>query len=525
MEWLWVGVAYGLGWLANRLGWPPLVGYLAAGFALWGLQQQPNSLLENLADIGVLLLLFTVGLKLRFASLVRPEVLGVGGLHLLIFALLLGAVVFWAGLGTQAALYLGIGLAFSSTVLAVKLLDDRRELSTFHGRLAVGILILQDLVAIGLMAYAGVKNPTPWALLLLGLPLLRPLVGRILEKSGHDELLLLYGLGLALGGASLAQTLGVSPELGALLMGAALAGHPQVSELSRTLWGLKEAFLVAFFLQIGMMGLPKTDGLGLALGLLALLPLKGLFFFILFIAYGLRARTAFVTSVSLSSYSEFALITSIAAVEGNLLPASYGQMMGLVVAVSLALAAPLNRSVHNLYQRLEPYLQRFERKGRHADDEPTSLGGAEWLVVGMGRTGGAAYKMLARQGYRVLGLDADEGKLDFHRAKQRQVRYGDAEDPELWERLELSGLRGVLLTLPDLEAKLRAARGLKQRGYTGIIAATSYHREEDPLLQEAGATLISHPFAEAGERLAERALGLNVIDEPEDPRLSEATPD
>lgn len=524
MELAWVGATYGLGFLVSRFGLPPLVGYLTAGFVLWGFGYQNSTLLKELANIGVLLLLFTVGLKLRFASLIRREVLGVGGIHLVLFALLLGIVAFSLGLSANAAIFLGVGLAFSSTVLAVKLLDDRREISTFHGRIAVGILVLQDLVAVGLLAYAGVKNPTPWALLLLALPLLRPAVGWILEKSGHDELLLLYGLGMALGGASLAKTLGVSPELGALLMGAALAGHPQTSELSRTLWGLKEAFLVAFFLEIGLLGLPSASALPVAVGLVLLLPLKTALFFGLFVAFGLRARTAFVTSLSLSSYSEFALITSAAAVEGGLLPESWGRLLGLVVAFSLILAAPLNRSVHSLFQRFEPFLLRFERKGQHSDDEPTSLGGAEWLVVGMGRTGGAAYKMLAGQGYRVLGLDADEGKLEFHRAKKRHVRYGDAEDPELWERLDLTGLKGVLLTLPDLEAKLRAAHGLRQRGFSGIIAATSYHREEDPILDEAGVTLISHPFAEAGERLAERALGINLVDDHEDQKPVETTP-
>ncbi len=512
MELAWVGAAYALGLLASRLGLPPLVGYLGAGFALSTFGYSNSNMLDGIADVGVLLLLFTVGLKLRFASLLRKEVLGVGGIHLVLFAVLLGLATLPLGLGANTAIFVGIGLAFSSTVLAVKLLDDRRELSTFHGRVAIGILVLQDLVAVGLLAYAGVKNPTPWALLLLALPLLRPIVGWVLEKSGHDELLLLYGLGLALGGASLAKSLGVSPELGALLIGAALAGHPQTSELSRTLWGLKEAFLVAFFLEIGLMGLPTASALPLALGLMLLLGLKAPLFFALFIAFGLRARTAFVTSVSLTSYSEFALITSVAAVEGGLLPESSSQLVGLAVALSLALSAPLNRSVHTLFQRYETFLLRFERRGQHADDEPTSLGGAEWLVVGMGRTGGAAYKMLEGQGYRVLGLDADDGKLEAHRAKKRQVRYGDAEDPELWERLDLSGLRGVLLTLPDLEAKVRAIQGLKQRRFGGIIAATSYHREEDPILQSAGATLISHPFAEAGERLAERALGLNPVE-------------
>jgi voltage-gated potassium channel Kch len=88
------------------------------------------------------------------------------------------------------------------------------------------------------------------------------------------------------------------------------------------------------------------------------------------------------------------------------------------------------------------------------------------------------------------------------------VLYGDAEDPELWERLELSGIRGVLLTVPDFEAKLRAVEGLRRRGFTGLIAVTSYHREEDPAFEKLGVSLIFHPFAEAGERLAERALEL-----------------
>lgn len=229
MELVWVIAAYGLGLLASRVGFPPLVGYLAAGFALWGFGYKSGELLEGLAEVGVLLLLFTVGLKLRPASLIKLEVLGVGGLHLFVFAVALGIGTMLVGMGTPQALFIGIGLAFSSTVLAVKLLEDRRELSTFHGRLVVGILVLQDLVAVGMLAYAGVKAPTPWALLLLALPLLRPLAIWVLERSGHDELLLLFGLGAALGGAGLAQGLGVSPELGALFAGAVLAGHAQTS--------------------------------------------------------------------------------------------------------------------------------------------------------------------------------------------------------------------------------------------------------------------------------------------------------
>jgi glutathione-regulated potassium-efflux system ancillary protein KefC len=511
MDVVWIGIAYVFGLVATRVGLPPLVGYLGAGFLLWATGYQAGDLLDQLGHIGVLLLLFTVGLKLRFSSLVKPQVLGPGGVHLLGFVVLVGAVALVLGLGANQALFIGVGLAFSSTVLAIKLLEDRRELSTLHGRIAVGILVLQDLVAVGMLAYAGVKSPTPWALLLLFLPLLRFAVVWVLEKSGHDELLLLYGLALALGGAWLAGATGVSPELGALLAGAALAGHPQTSELSRTLWGLKETFLVAFFLQIGLGGLPEWSQLPLVAGVLLFLPVKAVLFFGLFVAFGLRVRTAFVSSVSLSSYSEFALITTAAAVQGGILGEYWGQVVGLAVAVSLVITAPINRSVHGLFLRFEPLLLRFERPGTHTDDEPTDLGEAEWMVVGMGRTGGAAYKMLERQGHKVVGLDADEAKLDGHRSKSREVRYADAEDPDLWEKLNLVHIKGVLLTLPDLEAKVRAIEGLKLRQFSGTVAATSYHKEEDPILHKAGATLIFHPFAEAGERLAEVALGLNLV--------------
>jgi Trk K+ transport system NAD-binding subunit len=124
----------------------------------------------------------------------------------------------------------------------------------------------------------------------------------------------------------------------------------------------------------------------------------------------------------------------------------------------------------------------------------------------MGRTGGAVYRVLQAKGERPVGLDADPEKVERHRAKGRRVLYGDAEDPELWERLDLSGLKAVVLALPDLEAKLLAARWLKERGFSGLVAATSFHLEEDPLLKAAGVDLLFHPFREAGERLAERVL-------------------
>ncbi|BCZ89088.1 cation:proton antiporter family protein [Thermus thermophilus] len=495
MEALWVAAAFALGLLASRLALPPLVGYLVAGFLLAGAGIRGTAFLHQIAEIGVLLLLFSVGLKLRLKDLLDPRVLLSGGLHLGLFAAL-------AFLYTKN-LPLAIALGFSSTVLVAKVLEDKKELTSYHGRIALGILVFQDLVAVGLLTLYGGEGVSPWAALVLLFPLLRQGVAWLLEKSGHEELLVLFGLGMALGSGELFQHVGLSPELGALLTGALLSGHAKSAELTKGLWSLKEAFLVAFFLDIGLReGLQGLD-LGLAAGLTLLFLLKAPLFFLVLLLVGYRARTAFVAGMYLSNHSEFALIVGVALERAGLFADL--SALALAVALSMALSAPLARYSHTLYKRLEPFLLRLERPGSHPDAEPEHLEGTV-LVVGMGRTGDAVYRVLEAQGESPVGLDADPAKVERHREKGRRVLYGDAEDPELWERLDLRGLKAVVLALPDLEAKALAARWLKERGFQGLVAATSYFPEEDPVLAQEGAHLIFHPFQEAGERLGERVL-------------------
>jgi glutathione-regulated potassium-efflux system ancillary protein KefC len=508
MELSLITAAYLAGLIASLCRLPPLVGYLAAGYALPYVGVPPSELIARLADLGIELLLFTVGLKLQLASLIRREVLGVGGLHMLIVTVGTGLGFLLLDKHITGGLLLGASLAFASTVLAVKVLEDNDELAALHGRIAVGILILQDIVAVGLLAVAGAERPSLWALTFLLLPLFRPFAFRLFEASRGDELKLLFGIGLALAGGAIAKTAGISPDLGAFLMGALLAGHPDSRALSDKLWGLKEAFLVAFFLEIGMSGLPTSEEFLTGLRLLAALPMQGVLFFFLFVFIGLRARTAFVTSLALTTYSEFALITAEAITEAGLLTPDWRTSMGVAVALSLALAAPLNRFSHRIFGRLKTSLIKFERTGKHPDSIPSSIGRAEWLIVGMGRMGTAAYDHLVRQDHRVLGLDADPICIETHREQGRRVLYGDAEDRELWNTLHLAGLRSVILTMPELEARRAAVAHLRANGFGGLIGTISYRPREDALLTRAGADVIFHPSTETGERLALRMLDL-----------------
>lgn len=505
LEAVWIACAFILGLAVRGAGLPPLVGYLAAGFAISALGQwiqlpeYGNDVIGHIAHLGVLLLLFTVGLKLRVRNLVQPEVIGGGLLHFVIAVMGLSPGVYLLlDVTVQEALLLGVALSFSSTVLAAKVLDAKRELRAFHGRVAIGILVVQDLLALLVISLTGDSAPSPWALLVLGLPLLRPLLFKLLDVCGHDELMVLLGLLLALvvGGLGF-EHLGLSSELGALAFGVLLAKHKRATELSNSLWSIKEVFLVGFFLQIGMSGLPGKDAFILAAAATLVLPLKGLVFFFLLVVFKLRARSAFLSSLALTNYSEFGLIVAAIVLPEWLVP------LALTVAVSFVISAPLNRIAHPFYERLSARLLRFERDIHHPDQQPISLGDAEVLIFGMGRTGTAAYEQLKSRVPGLIALDSDPGKVERHRQEGRHVLFADAEDQVFWQGLDMANIKAVILSMSDLEAKMISVRQLRQRGFDGFIASHTLYQDEADKINAAGADETYLTMSEAGVGLAE----------------------
>jgi predicted Kef-type K+ transport protein len=511
-ETIWIIFAFSLGMAVKLVGLPPLVGYLAAGFAIAaagevaGIPVEGTDVLRHLAHLGVLLLLFTVGLKLKLRNLVQPEVIGGGVLHFIMsMALFMPGSHFLFGLDWYSALMLAIALSFSSTVLAAKLLESKRELRAFHGRVAIGILVVQDLLALLVLALAGGSTPSIWALGLLALPLLRPLLYRLLDSCGHDELLVLFGLLLALvAGGQGFERLGLSAELGALLFGALLANHKRAVELSQSLWSIKEVFLVGFFLQIGMGGLPELDALLFALLLAVLLPLKAVLFFFLLLLFKLRARSAFLSGLSLTNYSEFGLIVANIVLPQWLIP------LAIAVSLSFLISAPLYRMAHPLYDRWGAWLSRFERSGFHPDEQPLSLPGVRVLVVGMGRTGTAAYDHLKKRDMAVMGLDSDPAKVAEHQRHGRKVVFADAEDVQLWKNLKAPELEYVILAASDVEAKVTAARQLRQLGFEGVIVAHSLYADHAEAITRAGADHTYQTMAETGVGLAEHIFSVGA---------------
>ncbi|MFN4071582.1 MAG: cation:proton antiporter [Thermus caldifontis] len=498
-------LAYLSGVLLVRLGLPAFLGYLGVGMVLRLLGFPGDPLLDFFKDLGVYLLLFTVGLGLRTERLVRREIWATGIFQLLLLPVFMAAL-YALGLGQNllALLVLAVALVNPSTVLLARVLQGKGELSALHGQLALGISVFLDAVSLALLILAGFQGVGPLGFLVLAFPLLRPLLARLFHLALSPELKLLFGVALALLGAELARFLQAPEALGALFMGLGLSRYPGAGEVAERLWALREVFLVAFFLWAGMAVGP--DGVLAGLVLLFLLGLKPVFLFLPLVRQGFRARTAFLVGVGLGTYSEFGLVAAgVLQGLGQMTPQGVGAV-ALAVGGSFLLGAPMVQKAHLLYERWKPWLKGWERPGLHPDEEPQGALGVRWLVVGMGRTGTAAYRFLAEKGERVLGLDSDPAKVEYHSSKGRRVLYGDAEDPALWEGLDLNGVRGVLLALPDLEARLQATRALRAKGFAGVVGAVSYAKEEDARLLEAGVDVVFHPLLEAGERLAERVL-------------------
>ncbi len=512
---VWIGIAFLLGLAARQVKLPPLVGYLAAGFVLFALNIDPGEIIDHFAEMGVTLLLFSIGLKLRIGTLVRPQVWGVAFLHMgaVTFLLWLGLLALaaaglplLAGLNLSTALLLCFALSYSSTVFAVKVLEDRGEMSSIYGRTAIGILIIQDLVAVVLLAISAGKMPSPWALaLLLSLIPGRWLLLRVMDRAGHEELLILFGLSVALGGAQVFDLFNVKGDLGALTLGILLAQHRNADGLAKALLGFKDLFLVGFFLSIGLKGIPGLENILIATLLVAVVPAKSALFFSLLTRFRMRSRTAFLTSLSLSNYSEFGLIIAAIGAANGWLPDTWLVTIAVALAMSFVVASPLNTAAHRLYERHHARLLRFQHPRRVPEEEEIGTGDATVLVFGMGRVGTQAYDTLDMQSNEnVLGIDIAREVVDRQRKTGRRVIRGSAADPEFWSRLhlELRTLHLVLLTLPQSAENVLAATLLLKNGYTGRIAAMVKHDDEIEMLKAAGIHRVFNLYTEAGAGFA-----------------------
>jgi predicted Kef-type K+ transport protein len=526
MDPVWLLVAFILGFAVYRVGLPPLVGYLIAGFVLQSFGVAGGETLDRIADLGVMLLLFTIGLKLKIRSLLRPEIWAGASLHMIITVIIFGIAIFvlsalglssFNSLDFKLCFMLAFALSFSSTVFAVKVLEGKGEMSSLHGRVSIGVLIIQDIFAVLFLTFSTGKIPSPWAIALIaGLLMARPLLFAILSRVGHRELLLLFSVFLALGlGAAGFEFVGLKPDLGALVLGVLVAGHPKTGEMSDILLSFKDLFLVGFFLSIGLSGAPTPQSFGIAGFLTIAVAFKVILFFFLFTRFKLRSRTSLLASFSLANYSEFGLLVASIGVKNGWIGNEWLTIIAIALSISFILASPLNSAAHSIFDRWAERLRAYQSKTRHPEDQPLDPGDAQIAVFGMGRVGTAAYdEMRARQGDIVIGVDIDADVVKIHQATGRKVIVGDVTDIDFWARVRMGNkdkLRLVMLAMPEHAANMQAVKELTAYNFDGIMAATAQFDDEVEELKEAGVHGAFNFYAEAGYGFAEHVC--KVLDD------------
>ncbi len=514
MDTMWLLVALVLGFFTQQLRLPPLIGFLFAGFALHAMGIDGGPELQKFADLGVTLLLFTIGLKLRLRSLLAPEVWATASAHMVLLIVVIGGLLLvpglmglaWLGsLDWKAAAVIAFALSFSSTVFAVKILEDRGEMKTRHGQVAIGILIIQDLIAVVFLTLATDKSPTIWALALLGLPFIRPLLNHFMQRSGHGEVLVLFGMFMAIGGGELFDLVGMKADLGALIFGVLLSGQAKSAELSRSLLSFKDLFLIGFFLNIGISALPTLSDIYIAIALvLILLPLKTVLFFWLLTRLRVRSRTAYLSTVGLANYSEFGLIVAAVGVSSGWISNQWMVIIALALTISFVIGSIINARAHSLYVGIERRLHRYESAQRLSVDVAPDLGNAEVVIAGMGRVGSGAYMSMCESfGDKVCGIDADSDSVERHQKDGHNVILGDAESIDFWHDIDIEKLKLVMLAMPTTIDMYQAVELLKKSGYKGMIAAVVKHEDDRLKLEAAGVHATFNFYAEAGAGFAE----------------------
>ncbi|WP_286237092.1 cation:proton antiporter family protein [Neptuniibacter halophilus] len=518
MDFIWILFAFVCGYSCRLINMPPLIGYLLAGFILHFMQIEPVASLDTLADLGITLMLFTIGLKLNIKDLLRPEVWGGTLSHMGIWTLLIGSlflllsslsIPYFTDLDFKSAALIGFALSFSSTVCIVKLLEESGEMKTRHGQLAIGVLVMQDIAAVLFLVAATGKIPSIWAIGLFGLILIRPLLNHMLMRAGHGELLPLAGFFLALGGYELFTLVGVKGDLGALIFGMLLSSHPKASELTKSLLSFKDLFLIGFFLSIGFTALPTWSMLGMASILALLIPLKYIMFFAIFTRLNLRGRTSYLCALALSNFSEFGLIVAYLCVDNGWLSKEWLVILALAVSISFVLTSIVYRSAHSLYLKYKDQIKSYESNTPLASDIFIQPKDSEILVIGLGRVGKGAFKALhGIVGNRVWGMDADLSRIKRFQQKGMNVFCGDGEDADLWTNLDTQDIKLVLLALPSIEDSLNIAEQLQCANYRGELAAIARYPDEHQQLVEGGIDKVFNFYSEAGLGFAEESLQL-----------------
>ncbi|MCM0018484.1 MAG: cation:proton antiporter [Tagaea sp.] len=538
-----LAIAAAIGFAGVLLRQPLIVSFIAVG-----LVAGPSALdvvrsdekVEFLADLGIALLLFLVGIKLDVKLIKSLGFVSLAtGLGQVGFTSFFGYLIGLAlGFDHVTSLYVAVALTFSSTIIVVKLMSDKREIDSLHGQIALGFLIVQDLVVVFAMivlSASGIAAPGGGSagdaiaaavaagagfVVAVGL-FIRFVAGPLTERlAGTPELLVTFAIALAAACAALGDFAGIGKEVGGLLAGVALASTPYRETISARLAPLRDFLLLFFFIALGakldldLLGANLSAAIVFSIFVLAGNPLIVL---AIMGAMGYRKRTGFLAGLTVAQISEFSLVfVAMGLALGHVDEAALG-LVTMVGLVTIAVSTYMITYSHRLYAWCEPYLGAFERAVTHREPDEArafAAGNYDAVIFGLGRFGTAIGVRLSRRGRRVLGVDFNPDAVARWRALGLDAEYGDASDPEFVATLPLAHADWVIVTVPILppglageDARAILVQAARAAGFRGRLAIASHDPSEARDWAAETGVVVFEPFQDAAERVAEVVCG------------------
>ncbi len=527
-----LGMSTLIGLIGQKLRQPLVIMFLATGIiagpAVLGYIHSFEQI-ELLANIGISILLFIVGLKLdvKLIKTTGPVALATG-LGQIVFTSVIGfAIALAMGISPLSAGYVAVALTFSSTIIIVKLLSEKKEIDSLHGQIAIGFLIVQDIAAIlalvGLTAFGSslesVGSPyiSIFLLIIKGLAFLAgialitkfviPYLTRLLSRS--MELLTLFAIAWAVILGAGSDWLGFSKEVGAFLAGISLASTDYKDSIGSRLTGIRDFLLLFFFISLGsrldlsMVSDQIFPSLAFSLFVLIGNPLIVL---IIMGLMGYRRRTGFLAGLTVAQISEFSLIV---AALGLSLGHITDQIMGLITLVGIITIFTSTYMIlysGKLYRLLSKPLRVFEKKDAYREaaiSTADTKGTDEMILAGLGSYGSGLMEYLLRRNKKVLCIDFDPSTLEKWRKQGVSVLYGDITNSELYDQIALDRILWFISTIRSKKINLSVIENLKARNYRNRIALTADSEQDAQELSRAGAHIILRPFADASEQAAD----------------------
>ena len=527
-----LGIASFLGFVTVRLKLPLIIAYLVGGLVIATaafFDVHTSKALSFLPDIGIAFVLFLVGMELdlrEIRNLGKP-IISAGLLQIFITTILGSILAKNFGFGTAESWYLGVGLAFSSTIVVVKILLDKKNLTSLYGKLSLGILLLEDLVAV-LILLALTVSPSIFGLgysqvfplwtfivkviLLFSIALLLNhfLLANIFKAvSRSSELLFLTALAWCFIYVSFAILLGFSVVIGAFLGGVALASSPYHFQIQGKIKPLRDFFVALFFVylgtQVNFADLSKVYPLILIFTAYALI-VKPLIFLLIMGGFGFKKHTMFQVAINMTQISEFSLIVILVGMKVGLATQSALTVIALTAVLTMVISSLMITSANKIYKELQSLVSFFERKNVKSGMEKSD--GEELedhiIIIGGHRIGGEIIKYFKKEKIPHLVLDFNPHQVEELTKQGVNVVYGDIGDPEIADSIHLSSAKMVISTAADVDDNFLLLEQIKSKKLLIPVIARAESIEDAKILYHKGADFVIIPDIMAGDLLMER---------------------